>query len=258
MSAISKTIETRDLSIYYGQKKAINNVSVSIYENQITALVGPSGCGKTSFINCLNRLTDLIPACRVDGEIIIGGVNILDKRTDLIALRRQVGMIFQRPNPFPISIRRNIDLPLREYGMKDRDARAETIRSALAAVGLWEEVSDRLDDSALSLSGGQQQRLCVARTIALRPEIILFDEPCSALDPISSGIVEDLITQLSRQYTVVIITHNLAQARRIADHVGFFWFKDGSGHLIEFGTVKQIFDEPKEDFTKAYVTGSKG
>jgi len=190
--------------------------------------------------------------------VVIGDDNIHANGTDLVALRRRVGMIFQKPNPFPLSVRRNIDIPLREYGVASRADRDAIIKQSMEDVGLWGEVQDRLEDSALLLSGGQQQRLCIARAIALKPEIILFDEPCSALDPIASGIVEDLIVDLSKRYTVVIVTHNLAQARRIADYVGFFWFENGAGRLIEFGTCEQVFGDPKHELTKAYISGSKG
>jgi phosphate transport system ATP-binding protein len=206
----------------------------------------------------LNRLTDLIPACRVTGKIRLGALNVRDSQTDVIQLRRRVGMIFQKPNPFPLSIFKNLAFPLREHGINDREEIARIIETSLSDVGLWDEVKDRLNDPALGLSGGQQQRLCIARALALNPEALLMDEPCSALDPLSSGIVEDLIFQLRGRYTILIVTHNLAQARRIADYAAFFWMKNGSGRLIEYGPALRIFETPKEALTAAYVSGMRG
>lgn len=254
----SPLIQTHQLSLHYGSQPAFKGVTLPIVAGEITALVGPSGCGKSSFLSCLNRLTDLIPNCRVSGRIQWGTQNILDPKLDTQLLRRRVGAIFQRPNPFPLSIWKNIAFPLREHGIKDRetiDAIAETV---LQDVGLWDEVKDRLKDSALTLSGGQQQRLCIARTLALQPEVLLLDEPCSALDPIASGIVEDLIVRLRQHYTLLIVTHNLAQAKRIADTVAFFWMKEDSGRLIEYGKTQQIFESPQNPLTAAYVNGMRG
>lgn len=225
---------------------------------EITALVGPSGCGKTSFLNGLNRLTDMIPGCTVRGSVRMGGLDIFSPETDVIALRRRIGMIFQKPNPFPLSIQGNLELPLREKGGMDRTARTRAIEKALRDVGLWGEVRDRLNGPAFSLSGGQQQRLCIARALVLEPEVLLMDEPCSALDPLSSGVVEDLIKSFRRRYTVLIVTHNLAQARRIADHTALLWAQNGPGRLVEFGTTLQIFESPREDLTAAYVNGLRG
>ncbi len=208
-------IEADNLAVSYGSHTAFAQVSLSMNKGCITAVVGPSGCGKSSFLMSLNRMTDLVPGCRVSGSIKIGSQPILDPKHDVIALRRRVGMIFQKPNPFPLSIQRNLTFPLREHGIRDRETLDATVEQTLRAVGLWEEVKDRLHAPALALSGGQQQRLCLARALALKPEIILLDEPCSALDPISSGVVEELIQSLSGRYTIVIVTHNLAQARRI-------------------------------------------
>lgn len=251
-------IQTQQLSLNYGAKPAFKKVTLPIAAGQITALVGPSGCGKSSFLACLNRLTDLIPGCRVSGRIQFGTQNILDPKLDTQLLRRRVGAIFQRPNPFPLSIWKNIAFPLREHGIKDREKIDAIAETALRDVGLWDEVKDRLKDSALKLSGGQQQRLCIARTLALQPEVLLLDEPCSALDPISSGIVEDLILRLRQHYTLLIVTHNLAQAKRIADKVAFFWVKDGSGHLVELGKTQQIFECPQDSLTAAYISGARG
>ena len=251
-------IRVAHLSLAYQQKPALYDVTMTIGANRLTALIGPSGCGKTSFLLCLNRLTDLIPGCRVSGTVMIGAQNILDSRTDLIALRRRVGMIFQKPNPFPLSIRKNLEFPLREHGVTRREQLAQTMETALQAVGLWREVKDRLDASALMLSGGQQQRLCLARALALAPEILLMDEPCSALDPLSSGVVEDLISSLRGRYTIVIVTHNLAQARRIADDAALFWAQEGAGRLIEAGPARQLFESPRQELTAAYVSGLRG
>jgi phosphate transport system ATP-binding protein len=246
------------LSLYYGTRPAFRDVTLSIGTGNITALVGPSGCGKTSFLTALNRLTDLIPGCRVTGRIGMGTLDVLAPHTDVIRLRRLVGMIFQKPNPFPLSIRKNLTFPLREHGFQDREQIARTIETVLQDVGLWDEVKDRLDSPALALSGGQQQRLCIARALALSPTVLLMDEPCSALDPLSSGVVEDLIVSLRSRYTVVIVTHNLAQARRIADDAALFWVQNGAGRLIETGTATQLFEEPRDPLTAAYVSGMRG
>ncbi|NKB81797.1 MAG: ATP-binding cassette domain-containing protein [Nitrospirales bacterium] len=251
-------IRAEKLSLYYGNTPAFEGVSWSIYQGCLTALVGPSGSGKTSFLTCLNRLTDLIPGCRVIGELSLGDLNVFAEQTDVLQLRRQVGMIFQKPNPFPLSIRKNLELPLREYGIIDRGRTDHLIEQTLNDVGLWREVQDRLDVPALRLSGGQQQRLCIARALILSPQVLLMDEPCSALDPLSSGVVEDLIARLRGQYTVVIVTHNLAQARRIADYASLFWVHDGVGQLIEEGPVSQIFETPQHDLTAAYISGVRG
>lgn len=251
-------LSVRGLSCAYSSHTAFEGVDLDVPEGQITAVIGPSGCGKTSFLQALNRLTDLIPGCRVEGEIRLGDLDVLAKSVDTVSLRRRVGMIFQKPNPFPLSIRRNLDLPLREHGMTNKARRAETIARVLRDVGLWDEVKDRLDQPATNLSGGQIQRLCIARALALEPELILFDEPCSALDPISSGVVEDLIQSLRGRYTVVIVTHNLAQARRIADRVAFFWTRDGVGTLVEQGPAKEVFEHPRHEMTRSYVEGMRG
>lgn len=251
-------IEVERLSLHYGEKPAFHDVTLSINKGCITALVGPSGCGKTSFLMSLNRLTDLIPGCRVSGRIGIDALDVLAPQTDVIRLRRLVGMIFQKPNPFPLSIRRNLEFPLREHGLRDRERITLAVETVLRDVGLWDEVKDRLDSPALALSGGQQQRLCVARALVLSPEALLMDEPCSALDPLSSGVVEDLIVSLRGRYTVLIVTHNLAQARRIADYAALFWVQGGAGQLIETGTAKQIFEDPREPLTAAYVSGMRG
>lgn len=248
-------IDVRGLSLHYGNQAAFTGVDLDVPRGSITAMIGPSGCGKTSFLNCLNRLTDLIPTARVSGQARVDDVDIMDDTVDRLALRRAVGMIFQKPNPLPMSIRRNIDLPLREHGVRDASQREATIRESLEAAGLWGEVADRLDASALQLSGGQRQRLCIARAIALQPRVLLMDEPCSALDPIASGAVEALITSLRERFTVLIVTHNLAQARRIADHVAVFWTHEGAGCLVEHGTAEDVFERPQHAITAAYLDG---
>lgn len=256
--ALQPMLECCHLSIEYVGKPALHDVSLRIPPGEITAIIGPSGCGKTSFLQSLNRITDLIPGCRVSGDVLLDGQNVYDRQTDLIALRRRVGMIFQKPNPFPLSIGGNLELPLKEKGVRDRQQRAQIIRRTLQDVGLWEEVGDRLNAPAMSLSGGQQQRLCIARALVLDPGVLLFDEPCSALDPISSRTVEELIRSLRRRTTIVIVTHNLAQARRIADHAAMFWYDAGAGRLIEFAAAESLFHRPQHPITAAYVQGIQG
>ena len=251
-------IRSGNLSISYGQHLALQSVNLEINKGCITALVGPSGCGKTSFLMSINRLTDLIPSCTVTGQLQINEFDVLTPTTDLLHLRRQVGMIFQKPTLFPFSIKKNLELPIREHGKHARETWGALIERTLQQVGLWDEVKDRLDQPAQALSGGQQQRLCLARAMVLSPEILLLDEPCSALDPISSGIVEDLIASLRGRYTVIIVTHNIAQARRIADHVAIFCSIDGIGQLIEQGPAHTIFESPQHELTSAYITGARG
>ena len=251
-------LRAESLTLRYGNVPAFENVTLDIPKGCITALVGPSGCGKTSFLSAINRLTDLIPGAKVTGKLSVGGVDVLDPTIDVVSLRRRVGMIFQKPNPFPLSIRKNMELPLREHGMRDRHELAAKIETSLTDVGLWAEVKDRLDSPALALSGGQQQRLCIARALSLEPDVLLLDEPCSALDPLSSGVVEDRISALRGRYTLVVVTHNLAQARRIADWTALFWVQEGAGRLVEHGTVRQIFESPKQPLTASYVNGARG
>ncbi len=251
-------LHIKNLSVAYGQKTVLDQVSLKIYKGCITALIGPSGCGKTSFLTTLNKLTDLSSQAKVSGKILFEGQDLLNDSVDVLGLRRRIGMIFQKPNPFPLSIRRNLELPLKEHGVKNKQLRLQKIEKALRDVGLWEEVSDRLDSSALALSGGQQQRLCIARAIVLDPDVLLMDEPCSALDPIASAVVEDLILSLRGRYTVVIVTHNLAQARRVANYAAFFWMTERVGKLIEFGQCQNLFDNPGHKLTAAYISGEKG
>lgn len=251
-------IQFENLSLHYGNKTALDNVTLDIYRGCITALIGPSGCGKTSFLSAINRLTDMIPDCKVEGHIRVEGNDVHHPTSDVQALRRQIGMVFQKPTPFPLSIRRNLSLPLHEHGITRRLEIEAISEQVLQDVGLWDEVCDRLDTAALSLSGGQQQRLCIARALALNPKILLMDEPCSALDPIASGVVEDLISRLQGRYTIVIVTHNLAQARRIANYAAFFWVKERAGKLVEFGRCQHIFETPTHQLTAAYVNGARG
>jgi phosphate transport system ATP-binding protein len=246
-----------EVCVRYGDRSAVENVCLNLYHGRVMALVGPSGCGKTTFLKSLNRLTDLIPRCTVQGKIALRGRDIAAASTDVVTLRRQVGMIFQRPSPFPMSIARNFELPLRAHGVA-RSQVGDAMESALRDVGLWEEVKDRLAGPACCLSGGQQQRLCIARAMALKPDVLLFDEPCSSLDPGAAATVEALIKSLRGKYTVVVVTHNLAQARRVADDVAFFWVKENVGRLIEVGATEQMFTAPNDPLTLAYVTGAAG
>ena len=254
-AAPAAAIQTKDLAVHYGAQCAVRGVSLQVPQQQITAIIGPSGCGKTSVLSSLNRLTDLIPGARVSGQILINGADVLGPAYDPVALRRRVGKVFQKPNPFPLSIARNLDLPLRDQGVRNADERAGRIEAVLRRVGLWDEVAQRLDMPAQQLSGGQQQRLCIARALVLEPDILLMDEPCSALDPIASGVVEGLIEELRGDYTVVVVTHNLQQARRIADHLAVFWTSGDAGCLVEQGPAGAIFDSPKQAITAAYLDG---
>jgi len=247
-----------DVAVSYNGRLAIREATFDVTGGSIMALIGPSGCGKSSLLQSINRMTDLIPGARVDGQLHLGGLDVLAPETDVTALRRRVGMIFQKPNPFPTSIRSNLAMPLHEHGVRDRDQVDAAIQGALEEVGLWKEVLDRLDSPAQALSGGQQQRLCIARALVLRPEVILLDEPCSALDPIASGVVEDLVASLRGHFTVVIVTHNLAQARRIADDVVVLWACGGAGCMAEAGPAKQIFEDPQDPITQDYVNGYRG
>lgn len=254
----SVKMRVRGLSVRYGDHLALRGVDLDLRQGEITALVGPSGCGKSSFLQTLDRLTDLIPGCQVDGSIRLEDQEIRDAGCDLLVLRRRVGMIFQKPNPFPLSIRRNFALPLREHGLRDRSEIERRTEKALRDVGLWDEVADRLDRPATALSGGQQQRLCIARALALEPEVVLLDEPCSALDPLASATVEDLIQSLRGRYTVVIVTHNLPQARRLAQTTALFWVVDGAGQLVEVTDTETFFTNPQHSLTRDYVAGVRG
>ena len=253
LSQFEPQIEVKDLNLWYGDKQALKNISINIPKNSVTALIGPSGCGKSTFIRCLNRMNDLIKNCRIEGKVLIDGEDIYGPDVDVVELRKQVGMVFQKPNPFPMSIYDNVAYGPRIHGANKKDLDG-IVESALRSAAIWEETSDRLKSSALSLSGGQQQRLCIARTLAVKPKILLFDEPTSALDPISTSRIEDLIDTLKKDYTIVIVTHNMQQAARISDYTGFFLM----GELIEFGQTRQIFQNPREKSTEDYITGRFG
>ena len=246
-------ITVEKLNLWYGEKQALKNVSLKIPRNSVTALIGPSGCGKSTFIRCLNRMNDLVKNCRIEGKVLIENENIYGMDVDVVELRKQVGMVFQKPNPFPMSIYDNVAYGPRIHGVNKKDIDG-VVRNALRSAALFEETSDRLKSPALSLSGGQQQRLCIARTLAVKPGIILFDEPTSALDPISTARIEDLIMNLKKDYTIVIVTHNMQQAARISDYTGFFLM----GELVEFGQTRQIFHSPREKSTEDYITGRFG
>ena len=246
-------IQVKNLELFYGENKALKNISIGIESKKVTALIGPSGCGKSTFLRTLNRMNDLIDNVKINGEIVIDGKNIY-KDIDEIDLRKKVGMVFQKPNPFPMSIYDNVAYGPRLHGVKDKKTLDEIVEKSLKGAALWDEVKDRLKKSALGLSGGQQQRLCIARTIAVSPEIILMDEPTSALDPISTIKMEELMYELKKNYTVVIVTHNMQQAGRIADKTAFFL----NGEIVEYGDTNDIFYKPKDKRTEDYITGRFG
>ena len=247
-------IETQHLSLWYGEKQALKNVSIKIPEEKVTAIIGPSGCGKSTLIRCFNRMNDIIENCRVEGKIFIDENDIYDRNVDVVDLRKNVGMVFQKPNPFPKNIYENIAYAPRIHGIKNKKKLDDIVKKGLKEAFLWDEVKDRLHESAMGLSGGQQQRLCIARALAVEPEIILMDEPCSALDPIATAKIEELIRYLSKDYTVVIVTHNMQQASRVSDYTAYMYI----GKLIEFGTTRQIFENPREENTENYITGRFG
>ena len=245
----------RNVNVWYDEKQAIKNVSLDIGRNEVLAMIGPSGCGKSTFIRCLNRMNDTIDGCRVTGEITLDGVDIYDKNIDVVPLRAQVGMVFQKPNPFPKSIYENIAYGPRIHGLAANKAELdEIVETSLIKAGLWDEVKDWLNQTGTGLSGGQQQRLCIARTIAVNPEVILMDEPCSALDPIATAVIEDLIAELCEQYTIVIVTHSMQQASRVSQRTAYFHL----GDLIEVGPTAQIFTNPSHQLTEDYITGRFG
>jgi phosphate transport system ATP-binding protein len=247
-------IEVDNLNLYYGEKQALNRISLKIPQKKVTAFIGPSGCGKSTLLRCFNRMNDLIDGCRIEGQIRLEGKNIFDRDVDVAMLRRRVGMVFQKPNPFPKSIYENVAYGLRLAGINKKRALDETVEWALKGAALWDEVKDRLNESALGLSGGQQQRLVIARAIAIQPDVILLDEPCSALDPISTLKVEELITGLKEQYTIVIVTHNMQQAARVSDYTAFMYV----GDLVEYGNTDQLFTKPVRKQTEDYITGRYG
>ena len=247
-------IEIENLSLFYGASKALKNISLNLQEKVVTAFIGPSGCGKSTLLRCLNRMNDLIDNVRIDGSIKIGGHNIYDANVDVIELRKRVGMVFQKSNPFPKSIYENVAYGLRLHGIKAKTDLDGIVEQSLRGAALWDEVKDRLHTSALGLSGGQQQRLCIARAIAIKPEVILMDEPASALDPIATARIEDLILDLKKEFTIVIVTHNMQQAARISDQTAFFYI----GELVEFDTTTKVFTNPSQKRTEDYVSGRFG
>ncbi len=249
---MEEKMEIEDLNLWYGDFQALKDVELEIYENKVTAIIGPSGCGKSTLIRCLNRMNDLIDDVKIEGEIELDDKDIY--KMDPVKLRKLVGMVFQKPNPFPMSIFDNIAYGPRLHGTKNKKKLKKRVKRSLKMAALWDEVEDKLDESALDLSGGQQQRLCIARTLAIKPEVILFDEPCSALDPIATAKIEDLIADLKKDYTIVIVTHNMQQAARVSDFTAFMYL----GKMIEFGRTDKIFTNPEEEKTESYISGRFG
>ncbi len=247
-------VSVREANLWYGDFQALKNINIEIPEKQITAFIGPSGCGKSTFLKCFNRMNDLVSGCKVEGRFFIGERDIYAKDTDVNALRKSVGMVFQKPNPFPMSVYDNIAYGPRTFGIRKKAELDRIVEESLRSAAMWEELKDRLDKSALGLSGGQQQRLCIARALAVKPNVILMDEPTSALDPISTGKIEELCDDLKKNTTIVIVTHNMQQATRISDKTGFFLL----GELVEYGDTDQIFTEPKDERTERYITGRFG
>lgn len=247
-------ISVKDLDLYYGDFKALKNINIEIEPNEITAFIGPSGFGKSTLLRCLNRMNDLVEGCRIEGSVLLDGNNIYGKNVDVNLLRKKVGMVFQKPNPFPMSIYDNIAYGPRTHGIKNKAQLDEIVETSLKNAAIWDECKDRLKSSALGMSGGQQQRLCIARALACQPEVILMDEPTSALDPISTSKIEELVLELKKKYTVVIVTHNMQQAVRISDKTAFFLL----GDLVEYGQTDQIFSVPKDKRTENYITGRFG
>ncbi len=251
---MSLRIETRSLSVSFGEVQAIKDVSLQVLANKVTAIIGPSGCGKSTFIKSLNRMNEIVGKAATSGSVLLDGKNIYDKDYDVVGLRKKVGMIFQKPNPFPKSIYDNVAYGPRIHGTREKTALDKMVEENLKKATLWDEVSDRIAASALDLSGGQQQRLCIARALAVDPEVILMDEPCSALDPLATAKIESLIRQLSEEYTVVIVTHNMQQAARVSDFTAFMYL----GQLIEYGDTNSVFENPKKETTEKYITGKFG
>ncbi|GAA3026552.1 phosphate ABC transporter ATP-binding protein PstB [Tetragenococcus solitarius] len=247
-------ISTKDLHLYYGQNEALKGINLTLSEGEITALIGPSGCGKSTFLRCLNRMNDLIPDVTTTGSVLYKGQDIFGPKTDTVDLRKEIGMVFQQPNPFPFSVYENITYGLKLKGVKEKNQLDQIVEESLKAASVWDDVKDKLHNSALALSGGQQQRVCIARVLAVNPDIILLDEPTSALDPVSSGKIENTLLELKGQYTMVIVTHNMSQASRISDKTAFFL----SGDLIEFNDTKKIFLDPQEKQTDDYISGRFG
>ncbi|MCL2145459.1 MAG: phosphate ABC transporter ATP-binding protein PstB [Endomicrobia bacterium] len=254
MSTENVRIKAESVNFYYGEKRAIKDLNMDFYDKKVTAFIGPSGCGKSTFIRLLNKMNDLVPNTRAEGSIYFDGGDILDRKVDVVKIRRKIGMVFQKPNPFPKTIFQNISYGLEVNGEKNKKIIAQTVEESLARAALWNEVKDRLHDNALRLSGGQQQRLCIARCLAVEPEVILFDEPCASLDPISTNKIEELILDLRKNYTIVIVTHNMQQAARVSDYTAFMYL----GELIEFNSTDKMFTVPKEKKTEEYLSGKFG
>jgi len=254
LSAEDTALEIKNLDLFYGDKQALFDVNMKIPKKQVTAFIGPSGCGKSTLLRCINRMNDLVDICRIEGDINLRNKNIYDRDVDVATLRRNVGMVFQRPNPFPKSIYENVIYGLRLQGLSDKRRLDEAVESSLRGAAIWDEVKDRLHDNAFGLSGGQQQRLVIARAIAIEPEILLLDEPTSALDPISTLVIEELITELKKKFTVVIVTHNMQQAARVSDHTAFMYM----GKLVEYADTNTLFTTPKKKQTEDYITGKYG
>ena len=247
-------MQVKNLNLWYDTKQALKNVHMPVYKNKITAIIGPSGCGKSTLLRCLNRMNDIIDKCRVEGEVTLDDQNVYKKSYDVVELRKRVGMVFQKPNPFPKSIYENIAYAPRIHGIKKKKMLDNIVQQCLKDAFIWEEVHDRMEASAMGLSGGQQQRLCIARALSIEPDVILMDEPCSALDPIATAKIEELMRVLVKDYTVVIVTHNMQQAARVSDYTAYMYL----GELIEFGETEQIFENPQEELTEKYITGRFG
>jgi len=250
----NEIIRTEKLNLWYGEKQALHDITMSIRPNKITALIGPSGCGKSTLIRCFNRMNDVIDKCKITGKIFFHANDIYSPEADAVEVRKKIGMVFQKPNPFPKSIYENVAYGSKVAGITNKNELDKIVENSLKNAALWEEVKDRLHESAMGLSGGQQQRLCIARSLSIEPEVILMDEPCSALDPIATAKIEDLMTGLKKKYTVIIVTHNMQQAARVSDYTAYMYL----GKLIEFGETDQIFENPKEELTENYITGRFG
>jgi phosphate transport system ATP-binding protein len=254
MAYKDEIIRTEQLNLWYGEKQALHDITMGIRPNKITALIGPSGCGKSTLIRCFNRMNDVIDKCKITGKIFFHANDIYGPQTDAVEVRKKIGMVFQKPNPFPKSIYENVAYGSKVAGITNNNELDKVVENSLKNAALWEEVKDRLHESAMGLSGGQQQRLCIARSLSIEPEVILMDEPCSALDPIATAKIEDLMTGLKKKYTVIIVTHNMQQAARVSDYTAYMYL----GKLIEFGETKQIFENPKQELTENYITGRFG
>lgn len=254
MNNKDEIIKTENLNLWYGEKQALYDITMSIRPNKITALIGPSGCGKSTLIRCFNRMNDVIDKCKISGMIYFHGNDIYSPKTDAVEVRKKIGMVFQKPNPFPKSIYENVAYGSKVQGITNKNELDKIVENSLKNAALWDEVKDRLHESAMGLSGGQQQRLCIARSLSIEPEVILMDEPCSALDPIATAKIEDLMTELKKRYTVIIVTHNMQQAARVSDYAAYMYL----GKLIEFGETEQMFEDPHEELTEKYITGRFG